>query len=153
MPIPQLDPMGCAVACAAFLVRERDESPRDAYKRASHAFTNFEARRLKRGFPHRMVVAALRRLGVTILHEERLSPWPEAALRGRSATRIIRVRRYPTDPCLHYVVKIGDRYVDPMDRLVDASEKDRELEAPQKHGKTRAWPDAWIPLGFIEVGI
>lgn len=144
-PVPQLDQMGCGVACAAVLLLDRDGgTPRRAYRSAAQAFRDFE--RLSgehgAGFRPGLVSGALRWLGFGAAVRKSVSV---ARIPDHS---IILVRRYEGDQWKHYVVKDGDTIIDPMDQLVEQAGDD-VWSGLQRRGRHRAWPPDWRALGHI----
>jgi hypothetical protein len=146
-PVPQLDCMGCGVACVGYLLRE-PEIPRHAYNKASEAFADFDLRRCGAGFLPKMMLAALEQLNFGgISYKRRSSDFPDPSLPDGT---IIYVERYRGDEARHYVVKEGHQFVDPMDIAVTSRRADATAwKGPQKRGKRREWPKQWRMLGYI----
>ena len=145
LPLGQHDPMGCSVACVAFVTNS-------AYANALKWFP-FSAdacqRRLRgAGFLPAHVEKALASAG---------RPYRRRRFGGESQHRrstaeslapgaIVFVRRWNEDMARHYVVKTPGGWMDPMEQT---ARKKSEIWRPQRGACRPELPKGWTPISYM----
>ncbi len=106
MSITQDEPMGCAVACVAFVLRKNYRQARKLFANPEHA--------VARGYYCRETCAALRAAGKSYEYG-RYTPKRKAIL--KKAGTIVFVQRSGKYPAGHFLVKAGKGWMNPWINL------------------------------------
>jgi len=139
--VPQQGPMGCGVACVAMVIG-------CTYERSRRYFVRLPGNDIERGYCCWELVWALAAAGLRFRKRTFGARTVDARLKSVPVGAIVRVRRWPGDRWLHYVVKSKTGWRDPMDS--GGHSKRAKWTGSCRRGQLlREWPRGWRPLSAI----
>ena len=141
--VAQQGPMGCGVACVAYLAR------RDYDIALREFFGPLRGDDRRAGYTQKAPVTALAQAGLRYSKRVLRGSTVPARLATIPPAAVIYVKRCDGDRPGHYVVRVAGGWMDPMDRGRD--KKKSQDWVPCRNGQIRArWPSSWWPRSVVE---
>jgi hypothetical protein len=141
LPVPQRGPMGCGIACVAYIVGASYMATKSRYFMSAIVPVGDDQ---KRGYTRRALRSALKHAGNDVDEHRYRAAWSltrDQKVDMIPAGSIILVERYHGDQERHYIVRAPSGWIDPLDP---------DEGIPSHTGQVRdQLPRTWNPLGFL----